>query len=99
VIDPVTPSPPAALTKAAKALEAVFLRQMIASMRAPTVADDPFGSDSTTQFREMSDARLADSMAGGFGIAVLVEKQMAAQSPVDAQSKAKVQSQVKERAA
>ena len=89
MIDPVSPSPPTALTTAAKALEAVFLRQMIASMRAPILGDDPFGSNSATQFREMADARLADCMAGGFGIADLVEKQMAAQPPANAQSQSK----------
>jgi flagellar protein FlgJ len=82
VIGPVSSLPPTALTKAAKALEAVFLRQMIASMRAPVLAGDPFGSNSTTQFRDMSDARLADSMAGAFGIADMVEKQMTAQTQV-----------------
>jgi flagellar protein FlgJ len=76
VIAPLSVSQPTALTKAAKALEAVFLRQMIASMRAPVLADDPFGSSSATQFREMSDAKLAENMAGGFGIADMIEKQM-----------------------
>jgi flagellar protein FlgJ len=74
---PLTP-----LTKAAKSLEAVFLRQMIASMRAPALADDPFGSSSATQFRDMSDAKLADSMAGSFGVADMVEKQMKAQPTI-----------------
>lgn len=76
MIAPVSPAQVTPLSKAAKALEAVFLRQMIASMRAPALADDPFGSSAATQFREMSDARLADTMAGGFGIADAVEKQM-----------------------
>ena len=62
---------------AAKQFEAIFLRQMIASMRAPSLGDDLFGSDASDQFRDMSDARLADSMAGGFGIAQLLEKQFA----------------------
>jgi flagellar protein FlgJ len=76
VITPVSTSQNTPLAKAAKALEAVFLRQMIASMRAPALADDPFGSSSVTQFREMSDAKLAENMAGGFGIADMIEKQM-----------------------
>jgi peptidoglycan hydrolase FlgJ len=64
-----------ALRQTAKQFEAIFLRQMIASMRGPGVGDDLFGSDASNQFRDMSDARLADSMAGRFGIAQLLEKQ------------------------
>lgn len=60
----------------AKQFEAIFLRQMIASMRSPSLGDDLFGSDGSNQFRDMSDARLADSMAGQFGIARLLEKQL-----------------------
>jgi peptidoglycan hydrolase FlgJ len=65
----------AALSKAAKQFEAIFLRQMIASMRSPSLGDELFGSDAGNQFRDMSDARLADSMAGQFGIAQMLEKQ------------------------
>ena len=65
------------LHKSAKQFEAIFLRQMIASMRAPSLGDDLFGSNASNQFRDMSDARLADSMAGSFGIAQLLEKQFA----------------------
>ena len=66
---------PSPLRDAAKQFEAVFLRQMIASMRAPSLGDELFGSDAGTQFRDMSDARLADAMAGRFGIAAMLEKQ------------------------
>jgi len=72
------PAPSALLSKAAKDFEAVFLRQMIAAMRAPSTGDDLFGSDAGKQFRDMSDARLADTMAGGFGIAKMVEQQLQA---------------------
>jgi peptidoglycan hydrolase FlgJ len=65
----------AELSKAAKQFEAIFLRQMIASMRSPSLGDELFGSEAANQFREMSDARLADSMAGQFGIAKMLEKQ------------------------
>jgi len=76
-----TPSPTAAadrqreqLRNAAQAFEAVFLRQMIGSMRQARLADDAFGSSATDQFREMSDARLADNMSeqGAFGIAQML---------------------------
>ncbi len=67
------------LRKAAEAFEAIILRQMMASMRDAKLGDEIFGSSATDNFREMADARLADSMAGmrQFGIADLVEKQLA----------------------
>jgi flagellar protein FlgJ len=70
------------LAKAAKAFEAVFMRQMISSMRSASLGDELFGSSAGEQFRDMSDARLADSMADGkgFGIAELLMKQFAARA-------------------
>jgi peptidoglycan hydrolase FlgJ len=67
----------AELRKAAEAFEAVFLRQVIGSMRQAKLGDDLFGSAATDQFRDMADARLADSMAGqgSFGIADLLMQQ------------------------
>jgi peptidoglycan hydrolase FlgJ len=85
MIRPVAPSLPAAtpkpdpeLRKAAEAFEAVILRQLIGSMRQAKLADEMFGSNATGQFREMADARTADSMAAmrQFGIADLVERQL-----------------------
>jgi peptidoglycan hydrolase FlgJ len=89
---PVTPSRPvasappvgapagdkAALGKAAEAFEAVILRQMLASARQAKLADDVFGSGASDNFREMADARLADSLAAlkQFGIASLLEQQL-----------------------
>ena len=70
------PSP--ALLKAAQGFEAV--REMIGSMRkAKLTEDDLFGSSATDNFRELADANLADNMSslGQFGIAKLVEAQMA----------------------
>lgn len=64
------------IKETAQQFEAIFLRQMIASMRSPSLGDDLFGSDGSNQFRDMSDARLAHSMAGQFGIARLLEKQL-----------------------
>lgn len=66
---------------AAQAFEAVFLRQMISSMRSASLGDDLFGSNASDQFRDMSDARMADSMATsgkGFGIAELLMTQFGA---------------------
>ena len=76
------------LKKAAQAFEAVFLRQMIGSMRQASLGEDLMGSSATEQFREMSDAKVADQMAatGSLGIAQLLLKQFEAKA-VDPQSK------------
>lgn len=65
------------LEAAAQAFEAVFLRQVIGSMRQARLAEDVFGSAASDQFRDMADANLADSMAGqgSFGIAELLLQQ------------------------
>jgi peptidoglycan hydrolase FlgJ len=67
-----------ALRKAAQGFEAVFLRELIGSMREAKLADEMFGSEATANFREMADSKTAESMAqlGAFGIAAMVEKQM-----------------------
>lgn len=67
----------AQLEAAAQAFEAVFLRQVIGSMRQARLAEDVFGSAATDQFRDMADANLADTMAdqGSFGIADLLLQQ------------------------
>jgi peptidoglycan hydrolase FlgJ len=67
-----------ALRKAAQGFEAVFLREMIGSMRKAKLADDMFGSSATDSFREIADARTAETMAslGQFGIAAMVERAM-----------------------
>jgi len=72
--DPTTLAQRNALRGAAQQFEAVFLRQMIGSMRQAHLADDMFGSQATDQFRDMSDANLADSMShqGVFGIAQML---------------------------
>ncbi|WP_411339978.1 rod-binding protein [Sphingopyxis sp. J-6] len=78
-----TPAPAAAgggdggLRKAAEAFEAVILRQLLASMRQAKLGDDIFGSSATDNFREMADAKTADSIAAmrQFGIADMVEAQ------------------------
>ena len=66
------------LKAAAQRFEAVFLREMISSMRKGKLADEMFGSSATDNFREMADAKTADAMAklGAFGIAGMIEQQM-----------------------
>lgn len=70
------------LRKAAQQFEAVFLRELIGSMRKAKLADDMFGSSATDNFRELADAKTADSMAalGQFGIAAMLERQFAGRS-------------------
>lgn len=65
------------LRKAAEAFEAVILRQLLASMRQAKLGEDIFGSSATENFREMADAKTADSIAAmrQFGIAEMVEAQ------------------------
>ena len=78
-----SPTPAAAgggdggLRKAAEAFEAVILRQLMASMRQAKLGEDVFGSSATDNFREMADAKTADSIATmrQFGIADMVERQ------------------------
>ena len=67
-----------ALRKAAQGFEALFLRQVIGSMRQAKLGDDLFGSSATNTYREMSDKQLADSLAqkGSIGIAASVEAQL-----------------------
>lgn len=87
---PTAPStPPAAVSagaasadirKAAEAFEAIIVRQMLAAVRQGQLADDVFGSGATDNFREVADARLADTLAArrSFGIADMVERQLRA---------------------
>lgn len=78
---PVGSQPDPALRKATQAFEAVFLRELIGSMRKAKLADDMLGSSATDNFRELADAKTADSMAalGQFGIANMLERQFAKQ--------------------
>lgn len=70
--------PDPSLRKAAEGFEAVMVRQIISSMRKAKLADAMFGSSATDNFRELADARTAESIAklGQFGIANLIEKQL-----------------------
>ncbi len=88
MIRPVAPSAIAPqhdpeLRKAAEAFEAVILRQLIGTMRSAKLADEMFGSNATSQFRELADARTADAMAQmrAFGIADMVEAQLTKRPP------------------
>ncbi len=69
----------AELRRAAEAFEAIFVRQMLASMRAAKLTDGAFDSSATDQFVTMQDDRLADSIAANchLGIAAMLTRQLA----------------------
>src|SRR3546814_12698532 len=61
----------AGLQQAAKAFEAIFIRQMISSMRSATLGEDLLGSSSSNHSRDMDDARVADGIAeNGVGLGI-----------------------------
>jgi len=68
----------AQMAQAAKAFEAIFVRQLIGTMRQSSLGDELTGSSAGDQFRELSDARMADGLAdkGGLGIAELILQQL-----------------------
>ena len=68
------------LRAVAEQFEAVMLRQMIGSMRAASPGDGLFDSSATEQFRDMGDAKMAETMAhqGALHIADLLVKQFSA---------------------
>ncbi len=70
----------AALEKAAKGFEAIFMRQLMGSMRkaGEDLGESIDGSSAVDQFQELSDANTADGLAkgGSLGIAQLILKQL-----------------------
>jgi flagellar protein FlgJ len=78
---PAKADPQAKLKSAAQAFEAVFLRQVIGSMRSASLGDGMFDSQATEQFQDMADSQTADSMSqkGVLHIADMLVKQL---SPV-----------------
>ena len=67
-----------ALAQAAKSFEAIFTRKMLGTMRQASLGEDLAGGSGVDQFREMSDANMADDLAkkGGLGIAQLILQQL-----------------------
>jgi flagellar protein FlgJ len=68
----------AALEKAARGFEAIFTRQLLATMRSASLGESLTDSSAVEQFQEMSDANMADGLAGkgGLGIAGLILQQL-----------------------
>lgn len=56
--------------------EAIFVRQMLKTMRTSSLGEGLFDGQGTEQFRDMQDAKLAESMAekGVFGISQLLTR-------------------------
>jgi flagellar protein FlgJ len=76
------------LAGVAKQFEAIFLRQMLASARKTDLAGENgiFSSEAMGTFQQMQDERYADIAAntGAFGLAKMIEAQLARFLPVDA---------------
>ena len=70
----------AKLKKAAQAFEAVFVRQLIGTMRSASDGEGLFDSEATKQFQDMADSKTADVMAqkGALHIADMLVKQYGA---------------------
>lgn len=68
----------AQLAQAAKAFEAIFMRQLLGTMRKASLGEDIAGSSAVDQFRELSDAQLAGGLSGKshLGIADLILNQL-----------------------
>jgi len=66
------------LEKAARGFEAVFVRQLLSTMRKASLGEDIAGGGGVEQFRELSDANLANGLASqhSLGIADLILKQL-----------------------
>lgn len=74
------------LAGVAKQFEAIFLRQMLASARRTDFGDTLFSGQAMDTFQQMQDERVADIAAntGAFGIAKMIETQLARFVPADA---------------
>ncbi|GAA4044948.1 rod-binding protein [Parerythrobacter jejuensis] len=69
------------LREAAQAFEAIFVRRLLASARASSIADQtPFTGPGLQQFETMRDEQVAGLAAetGAFGLADQIERQLAA---------------------
>jgi len=69
----------AALDKAAKQFESMFLQMMLKSMRQAKLTDGLFDSQSMQKYREMYDEQLSVHLAeaGGAGLADVIKRQLA----------------------
>ncbi|HUW38248.1 MAG TPA: flagellar assembly peptidoglycan hydrolase FlgJ [Rhodocyclaceae bacterium] len=76
-------SSPQALKAAAQQFEALFLQQVLKSMRDATPHDGVFDSEQSRMYESLLDQQLAQVLAtkgGGTGLASMIEKQLAQQN-------------------
>ncbi|MCZ8326081.1 MAG: rod-binding protein [Sphingomonadaceae bacterium] len=73
----------ARLAEAAKAFEAIFVRQMLASARQASFGEPLLGGQGLETFRSMQDSHFADLAAGtgALGLAKQIEAQLARHLP------------------
>jgi len=73
----------ARLAEAAKAFEAIFVRQMLASARQASFGEPLLGGQGLETFRSMQDSHFADLAAGtgALGLARQIEAQLARHLP------------------
>ena len=72
------PDDPAAIRRVAAQLEGVFLREMLKPLETQDPDADLLGGDEAgSQYRQMHLDALADSAAGGLGLARMIEDHLA----------------------
>lgn len=82
---PTNGTQPERLRKVAEQMEAVFMRTLLAEVRQHDLVDEegPFAvSNAQSQFQELLHAELADTSAGGLGIADMVVRQLSVQTAI-----------------
>jgi len=82
-----TKNPNAALEEVASQFEAIFLQQMLKSMRDATMKSDLFDSSQMDTYQSMADQQMALQLAesGGMGLARMMVEQMQSRGYVPAQ--------------
>lgn len=83
-----TTNPNAALEEVASQFEAIFLQQMLKSMRDATVKSDLFDSSQMDTYQSMADQQMALQLAesGGIGLARMMVEQMQSRGYVPGQA-------------
>lgn len=76
--NPETAKRQAEIQSMAADFEAIFVRQMLTTMRSSSLGEGLFDGQGMEQFRDMQDAKIAESMAdkGVFGIAQLLTRHL-----------------------
>ncbi len=77
-VNPAADKQQAEIKSMAADFEAIFVRQMLATMRSSSLGDGLFDGQGMEQFRDMQDAKVAESVAekGVFGIAQMLTRHL-----------------------